>query len=270
MQVKIMDADDVTPKRPSKIFIMYQLLRMRLASNPALLREFDEFMRCQTVVFTAFFRMLQPYMEWLKYQYWLITFFLLVSIYYLFQPMHIIWKLTIIYFIPFYLRRMILNPARDLMAKKNVGKIVIGLIFTLMMGYMWMPIIYYTALNQQEFSLAVVGCDGIEVFYDPESNFVSDYRKMYGEYERCYDNDETTLLLATPQDIIGCQRDMDCEDFAYMVSRCLAPLHNVTCVPDLTYHADYKVPADERIGAHVGMQCSFDADGDDAHWFYVE
>lgn len=247
----------------------YQTVRQRLSGSPGTLKEFDEFMRCQHVVFSTMFNMMQPYLEWLRFQYWLIVFFFLVSIYYLFQPIGLGWKLVTLYFIPFYIRRLFVYPARDLLARKDVGKIVVGIIFSLMMLNMWSPIMYYVMLDIEEVSHAVVGCDGIEDHYSPGSTFLEDYHMMQGMYVRCYDSEEGSLFLATPADIDGCRRDMDCEDFAYMVIKCLAPLHNVTCVPVITTYADFKVPGDSRKSAHVGVHCHHDSE-EDGHWFYLD
>ncbi|NOQ38446.1 hypothetical protein GQ472_06180 [archaeon] len=248
----------------------YHALRNRFADDPERLANFDYFMECQHRVFSSFFRLMMPYLGWLKYQYWLILFFFIVSVYYLFQPINIVWKLVTLYFMPFYVRRMLIYPIRDLVQRKDVGRIIIGIIFSVMMVFMWMPIQYYITLNIMDISHAVVGCDGIEDYYDPESHFVFDYYDMQSAYIRCYDSDEGSLFLAVPDDITGCKRDMDCEDLAYMTIRCLAPLYNMTCVPSIRTYAEYKVPAEGRKVSHVGVQCHPDSDTDNNAWFYLD
>lgn len=269
------ETDRHEPVRPKGRFeteleTRYQAFRARLGSNPDTLMEFDEFMSCQRRAFGTAYLLMKPYIEWLTYQYWLIMFFALVSVYYLFEPISVWYKLFTLYFFPFYFRRLFLAPIKSLTARQDIGKILIGMIFSAMMVTMWSPIMYYTILDQQAVSHAVVGCTGIEDHYHAGANFAEDYYIMKHEYLKCYDSNEYHRFYAVPADIDGCRREMDCDDFAYMVSMCLAPLHNFTCVPSVSLYLEYKVPAEDRMDGHIGLRCREDALGDDGTWYYLD
>ena len=197
------------PTKASQFFSgQYHALRNRFAGDPEKLANFDFFMECQHKVFSSFFLMMQPYIEWLKYQYWLILFFVLVSIYYLTQPISIWFKLFTLYFIPFYIKRLFIYPVRDLYHRKNIGKIVIGIIFTSVMVSMWSPIAYYNTMNIGEITYIFKDCEGIEDYEEHvgDSGFWSAYQTLQTDYVDCYDTRESYFFLATPSDVKSCSR----------------------------------------------------------------